>query len=259
MIRRTWIVVPVLAAGLLLAASIRPGTPAVAQDSAGGRAESGDRLIAEGMTREELVSLYALLAGPSSEPPACVEGDEMFDDVPASHPFCSWIEELARRGITEGCDDDNYCPGNPVTRGQMAPFIVRATPEPEVKTVKIDTTLADGDSEVLLEAGPFTLTATCAINDGGNDVATIEIATSADDAVLTAWNFDHDFDVADSPKLWDQETVTTGTPSTDWSEYYQTVMAVDGTMIAAYNDMFAGVNLFGDVGMCQFQGYLHVG
>lgn len=169
MIRRTLIVVPVLAAGLLLAlaASIRPGTPAVAQDSAGGRAESGDRLIAEGMTREELVSLYALLAGPSSEPPACVEGDEMFDDVPASHLFCAWIEELARRGITQGCDDNNYCPGNPVTRGQMAPFIVRATPA--VKVVPFHVILGVGGTQDVASVGSLTLTVECRQGDLDGD------------------------------------------------------------------------------------------
>lgn len=34
---------------------------------------------------------------------------------------------LARRGITGGCDANNYCPGNSVTRGQMAIFILHAT------------------------------------------------------------------------------------------------------------------------------------
>jgi hypothetical protein len=47
----------------------------------------------------------------------------VFSDVPASSPFCRWIEELARRGITSGCGGGTYCPTNPVTREQMAVFI----------------------------------------------------------------------------------------------------------------------------------------
>jgi hypothetical protein len=56
---------------------------------------------------------------------ACVPGQEMFNDVPASSPFCPWIEELARRGITGGCGGGNYCPSASVTRAQMAVFLVR--------------------------------------------------------------------------------------------------------------------------------------
>jgi hypothetical protein len=52
----------------------------------------------------------------------------MFGDVPAGSPFCRWIEELARRGITGGCVDNPplYCPAAPVTRGQMAAFCTAA-------------------------------------------------------------------------------------------------------------------------------------
>ena len=47
----------------------------------------------------------------------------MFNDVPASNPFCRWIEELARRGVVTGCGGGNYCPAEPVTREQMGVFI----------------------------------------------------------------------------------------------------------------------------------------
>jgi hypothetical protein len=50
----------------------------------------------------------------------------VFADVPASHPFVSWIEQLALEGITGGCGGGNYCPDATVTRGQMAVFLVRA-------------------------------------------------------------------------------------------------------------------------------------
>ncbi len=47
----------------------------------------------------------------------------MFNDVPASHAFCRWIEELVRRGVVSGCGGGNYCPGNAVTREQMSVFL----------------------------------------------------------------------------------------------------------------------------------------
>jgi hypothetical protein len=48
-----------------------------------------------------------------------------FNDVPAGSPFCPFIEELVRRGITSGCGGGNYCPSASVTRAQMAVFLLR--------------------------------------------------------------------------------------------------------------------------------------
>ena len=48
-----------------------------------------------------------------------------FPDVPASNPFARWIEELARQGVTGGCGGGLYCPDNPVTRQQMAVFLLK--------------------------------------------------------------------------------------------------------------------------------------
>ena len=50
----------------------------------------------------------------------------LFADVPATHPFFQWIQKLRELGITVGCTTTNYCPDDPITRGQMAVFIVRA-------------------------------------------------------------------------------------------------------------------------------------
>jgi hypothetical protein len=49
-----------------------------------------------------------------------------FADVPTNHPFFQFIEALAASGITGGCGSGNYCPDNPVTRGQMAVFLSKA-------------------------------------------------------------------------------------------------------------------------------------
>jgi hypothetical protein len=52
-----------------------------------------------------------------------------FADVTTVHPFCRFIEHLATDGITSGCGGLNFCPDNPVTRAQMAVFLV-AAPDP---------------------------------------------------------------------------------------------------------------------------------
>ena len=57
------------------------------------------------------------------DPPPCVAGSEMFADLPASSPFCRWVEELVRRGVVTGCGGGNYCPTAAVTREQMAVFL----------------------------------------------------------------------------------------------------------------------------------------
>jgi hypothetical protein len=48
-----------------------------------------------------------------------------FTDVPASHPYFPWIQKMRQLGITSGCSPTTYCPDDPVTRGQMAVFIMR--------------------------------------------------------------------------------------------------------------------------------------
>ena len=50
----------------------------------------------------------------------------VFPDVPANAFAAAWIEALADEGITGGCGGGNYCPGNPVTRQQMAVFLMKA-------------------------------------------------------------------------------------------------------------------------------------
>ncbi len=49
-----------------------------------------------------------------------------FADVPATDPFCGFIERLASDGITGGCTATQFCPNDPITRGQMAVFIETA-------------------------------------------------------------------------------------------------------------------------------------
>lgn len=52
----------------------------------------------------------------------------IFADVPPQYWARTWIEALFRAGITSGCTTNplRYCPGNVVTRDQMAVFLLRA-------------------------------------------------------------------------------------------------------------------------------------
>lgn len=46
-----------------------------------------------------------------------------FGDVPTSSPQFRFVEALVAAGITAGCGNGNYCPDQPLTRGQMAVFL----------------------------------------------------------------------------------------------------------------------------------------
>jgi hypothetical protein len=77
-------------------------------------------------TTRDQMAVFVLVAkeGTGYVPPACTT--PVFTDVPASSPFCRWIEELARRAVVSGCGGGNYCPSSAVTREQMAVFVLRA-------------------------------------------------------------------------------------------------------------------------------------
>jgi len=72
-----------------------------------------------GLTRGQMASLLTrALDLPKSS--------ATFDDVPADHPHAAGIGAVSAARITNGCTADRYCPNVPVTRAQMASFLVRA-------------------------------------------------------------------------------------------------------------------------------------
>jgi hypothetical protein len=77
------------------------------------------------VTRDQMaVFLLRSEHGASYSPPPI--GDSTgFGDVPADHWAAAWIKQLVAEGITAGCGNGNYCPSFPVTRAQMAVFLVR--------------------------------------------------------------------------------------------------------------------------------------
>ena len=74
-------------------------------------------------TTREQMAVFVLVAreGRFYAPPACNPAAPRFSDVPASSPFCGWIEELgALLGVVGGCGGGAYCPLANVPRDQMA-------------------------------------------------------------------------------------------------------------------------------------------
>jgi hypothetical protein len=58
----------------------------------------------------------------STPPPACTG---VFTDVPCPSLFADYIEGLFNEGVTAGCGNNNFCPNNNITNGQMAVFLVK--------------------------------------------------------------------------------------------------------------------------------------
>jgi len=48
-----------------------------------------------------------------------------FNDVPIDYWAYSYIHAIYEAGLTQGCGNGNYCPSDPVTRGEIAAFITR--------------------------------------------------------------------------------------------------------------------------------------
>ncbi len=78
----------------------------------------------EMITRAQMaVFLLRAKYGTSYNPPPA--SGSMFTDVPQTAFAAAWIEQLKTEGITDGCGVNLFCPGEPVTRAQMAVFLVR--------------------------------------------------------------------------------------------------------------------------------------
>ena len=79
--------------------------------------------------RRDQMAVFLLKAryGSGYAPPPC---GGLFADVACPGQFADWIEQLAAEGVTSGCGGGNYCPGQPVTRAQMAIFLLKAKEGP---------------------------------------------------------------------------------------------------------------------------------
>jgi len=67
--------------------------------------------------------------------PAMVAANDVFTDVPTSSSFHAVINQVKTAGFTAGCTATTYCPNEPVTRAQMAAFLVRAAGRMDYQTI----------------------------------------------------------------------------------------------------------------------------
>ena len=77
----------------------------------------------EPVLREQMAAFIMRALGEYAPPSPPTQ---RFQDVEPSSPFYNYIDRMAELGITLGCGNGNFCPGDSVTRGQMAAFLNRA-------------------------------------------------------------------------------------------------------------------------------------
>ncbi len=77
------------------------------------------------LTRAEMAVLLLMAKHGSTYVPPLSTGT-VFTDVPIDHWAGDFIEALAAEGITSGCATGLYCPASPITRAEMAVFLLAA-------------------------------------------------------------------------------------------------------------------------------------
>jgi len=78
----------------------------------------------DSVTRDQMAKFLLIAKHGYGYTPPAVGGSTGFGDVATSYWAAPWIKQLAAEGITSGCGGGNYCPGQVVTRAQMAKFLV---------------------------------------------------------------------------------------------------------------------------------------
>jgi hypothetical protein len=110
----------------------------------------------------------------------------VFGDVPASAFAASWIEQLFAEGISSGCGGGNFCSAAPVTRAQMAVFLLKASqapgyvPPPASGTVFADVPISSFAAAWIEDLSARGITAGC----GGGDYCPSSFSTRAQMAVF---------------------------------------------------------------------------
>ena len=129
----------------------------------------GNYCVTSSITRAQMaVFLLKGKLGICYVPPAPT--GTVFADVPANGFAAAWIEDLSARGITGGCGGGNYCPTSPVTRAQMAVFLLKTSlgtaygPPAATGTVFDDVPVGSFAADWIEDLSARNITAGCSIS-----------------------------------------------------------------------------------------------
>jgi hypothetical protein len=146
---------------------------------------------------------------------------ESFPDVLTDHQFYAFIETLFHHGITGGCVG-GYCPADPVTRAQMAVFLLKAKfgsahiPPPCTGTVFTDVPCTGGAFDPWIEElAALQITGGC----GPNLYCPNNTVTRQQMAVFLLKALEGSaYDPPDCADIFDDVPCTPGTGFSDWIE-----------------------------------------
>jgi ELWxxDGT repeat protein len=78
----------------------------------------------QAVTRAE-AAVFLLRALALTQPPPPPGSGIDFEDVPTSHWAWNWITQFSAQGYTNGCAPNRYCPESPLSRAELAVFLLR--------------------------------------------------------------------------------------------------------------------------------------
>ena len=116
--------------------------------------------------------------------------------------------------------------------------------------------LADNGTREVGTFGPFSLSATCDINDTDTDTALITLTTTQSNSAFVGEDEAPDLDAGGTVSFVEASITPTGTP--EFAEDGGVAVAPDGTEILGH-ELYAGVNVFNSPGTCSFGGVVFVG
>jgi hypothetical protein len=147
---------------------------------------------------------------------------ESFPDVPPTDNFYRFIETIFHKGVTGGCVGGDYCPTNPVTRAQMAVFLLKAKfgsahiPPPCTGTVFTDVPCSGGPFDPWIEElASLQITGGC----GNGNYCPGATVTRQQMAVFLLKAFEGSaYDPPNCAGVFDDVPCTPGTGFSDWIE-----------------------------------------
>ena len=147
---------------------------------------------------------------------------ESFPDVPPDNTFYRFVETLFHRQVTGGCAGGGYCPGNPVTRAQMAVFLLKSkfgsahVPPPCIGTVFTDVACSGNPFDPWIEElASLQITGGC----GGGLYCPGNTVTRQQMAVFLLKTFEgSSYDPPDCAGIFDDVPCTPGAGFSDWIE-----------------------------------------
>jgi hypothetical protein len=147
---------------------------------------------------------------------------ESFPDVVTDNNFYKFVETLFHKQVTGGCVGGGYCPTNPVTRAQMAVFLLKSkygsahVPPPCTGTVFADVPCSGGPFDPWIEElASLQITGGC----GGGNYCPGATVTRQQMAVFLLKAFEGaTYDPPDCTGVFDDVPCTPGTGFSDWIE-----------------------------------------